>query len=71
MICDKCGKEIVPNVDPRYAIADSDDGKTGRHYACHEQSVDKLHSAIERLPELDRKFKGAMSDLRAALRRKW
>jgi hypothetical protein len=51
VICDKCGKPIIPGEQPRYALADSDDGKTGRHWECHvpvERLFDDLRDALGR-----------------------
>jgi hypothetical protein len=48
-ICDRCGKEIIPNVDARYTVADSEDGTRGRHWACHtpiEESMSILRDAM-------------------------
>lgn len=67
MICDTCGKVIVPNVQARYTVADSDDGQTGRHYDCHSVRVDKLAADLKRMPELSSKTLDSIERLRNIL----
>lgn len=60
-ICDRCGKEIVPNVDARYSPATSDDGTKGRHWSCHVP----VEVELGRLREAMTKAEGLLTNLQA------
>lgn len=49
--CTICGKEIVPFVDARYTIADSEDGTTGEHWKCHEGKLREFDESLNRVKE--------------------
>lgn len=67
MICDKCRRRIRTG-EPRYTIADSVDGATGRHWECHERNLREFEEAQERLRDSLRRFDSAIKRLRRGLR---
>jgi len=69
MICDRCGREIVPLVEARYTIADSDDGATGRHYSCHQADLDRWEEAKRRVPELSAEVGRLLGEIRRRVRK--
>jgi len=64
VICDRCGRPIVPYVEARYTVADSDDGETGRHYTCHEAELAEWEETKRRIPELTDRAHKLLGELR-------
>lgn len=67
-ICETCHKPILSG-QPRYTIRDSDDGKTGRHYECHEEQLAELAAMSAKLPELTSKLQRSLADLGALIKK--
>lgn len=63
MICTQCKKEIIPLVDARYSVADSDDGTEGEHWECHEAFVKGVKDGFDRIDVLSKEVHGILKNL--------